>query len=107
MSIGFGQIIIIILVILLIFGASRLPKIAEDLAKGMKAFKRGLTDDNEDTKESPGSTPEPQAPARKSLPKKATSSSKSAPTKAIKGAKKTSVKKSTSQKKQSKAVKNA
>lgn len=46
MSLGFGQIIIIVIVILLIFGASRLPRIAEDLAKGMKAFKKGLADDD-------------------------------------------------------------
>lgn len=45
MSLGFGQIIIILVVIFLIFGASRLPRIAEDLAKGMKAFKKGLADD--------------------------------------------------------------
>jgi sec-independent protein translocase protein TatA len=45
MSLGFGQIVIIVLVILLIFGAGRIPRIMEDIAKGMKAFKKGLTED--------------------------------------------------------------
>lgn len=40
------QILLIILVIVLIFGASRVPAIAENLAKGIKSFKKGLKDDD-------------------------------------------------------------
>lgn len=105
MSIGFGQIIIIILVIILIFGASRLPKIAEDLAKGMKAFKRGLTDETDDPKESVVSTPQPSA--KKALPKKAASTFKKKPEQTTKVIKKATAKKTSGTKKQSKAVKNA
>lgn len=105
MSIGFGQIIIIILVIILIFGASRLPKIAEDLAKGMKAFKRGLADETDDPKESIAPTPQPSE--KKALPKKAVSSSKKKPTQTTKVIKKAAAKKTSGTKKQSKAVKNA
>ncbi len=61
MSLGFGQIIIIVIVILLIFGASRLPRIAEDLAKGMKAFKKGLADDENAPD---GDVPAPSHPVR-------------------------------------------
>ncbi len=41
------QIILIILAIVVLFGASRVPGIAENLAKGIKSFKKGLADDGE------------------------------------------------------------
>lgn len=40
------EIILIIVVILLLFGAGRVPSIMENLAKGMKSFKQGLKDDD-------------------------------------------------------------
>lgn len=39
------QILIVILVILLLFGANRLPRVMEDMAKGIKSFKKGLKED--------------------------------------------------------------
>lgn len=42
------QIILVILVIVLLFGASRVPGIAENLAKGINSFKKGLKDDGAD-----------------------------------------------------------
>ena len=41
------QILIVVLLILVVFGASRLPFIAENLAKGINSFKKGLKDDDE------------------------------------------------------------
>ncbi|MCB1563276.1 MAG: twin-arginine translocase TatA/TatE family subunit [Alphaproteobacteria bacterium] len=38
------QILLVLLVILLLFGASRVPGIAENLAKGITSFKKGLKD---------------------------------------------------------------
>ncbi len=40
------QILIVVLLLLVVFGASRLPMIAENLAKGIKSFKTGLKDDD-------------------------------------------------------------
>jgi sec-independent protein translocase protein TatA len=40
------QILIVIVVIMLLFGANRFPRIMEDLAKGIKAFKSGLKDED-------------------------------------------------------------
>ncbi len=40
------QIVLIIVVILLLFGAGRVPGIMENIAKGVKSFKRGLKDDD-------------------------------------------------------------
>ena len=43
-----SQGLIILLIIVLVFGASRLPKISEDLAKSIKAFKHGLSDESKE-----------------------------------------------------------
>jgi sec-independent protein translocase protein TatA len=45
------QIILVILVIVLLFGASRVPGIAENLAKGINSFKKGLKDEGDDLPE--------------------------------------------------------
>jgi sec-independent protein translocase protein TatA len=43
------QILIIVLVVLLLFGAGKLPRIMEDMAKGIKSFKKGMKDEDEST----------------------------------------------------------
>lgn len=50
MTPGPFQILIVVLLILLVFGASRVPAIAENLAKGINSFKKGLKDDDEPKK---------------------------------------------------------
>ncbi len=42
----FHWIIVLVVVVVLFGGAGRLPRLGEDLAKGLKAFKRGLHDDD-------------------------------------------------------------
>lgn len=44
------QIALIIVLVLLIFGAGRVPSIMENLAKGVKGFKRGLSDEESQDK---------------------------------------------------------
>lgn len=51
MSIGLGEVILILVVVLLIFGAARLPEIGKALGKGIKEFKKEVKDINEDDKE--------------------------------------------------------
>ena len=46
MTPGIWQIAIVVILVLLIFGAGRLPRIMEDLAKGIKSFKKGMNDAN-------------------------------------------------------------
>ncbi len=41
---GFGEILIILVIILLLFGAKRIPEIAGSLGKGINEFKRNITD---------------------------------------------------------------
>ena len=47
MSLGIWQIALLVVLVLLLFGAGRLPRIMGDVAKGIKSFKKGL--DDEDT----------------------------------------------------------
>ena len=49
MSIGIWQVILILLIVLIIFGAGKLPKVMGDVAKGVKSFKSGLKDDEDET----------------------------------------------------------
>lgn len=46
MSAGPLELFLIVLVILLLFGAGRVPGIMENIAKGVKSFKQGLKDDD-------------------------------------------------------------
>ncbi len=47
MSLGIWQILLIVLLVLLLFGAGKLPAVMGDLAKGVKNFKKGLDEDDE------------------------------------------------------------
>jgi sec-independent protein translocase protein TatA len=43
-NIGATEIILIVLVILLLFGAKKIPELARGIGKGMSEFKKGLKD---------------------------------------------------------------
>ena len=43
-NLGFMEILIILLIVLLLFGARRLPEIGQSMGKGIREFKRSLTD---------------------------------------------------------------
>lgn len=43
-NIGFGELLLIVLAILLLFGAKKIPEIARNIGKGMNEFKKGLKD---------------------------------------------------------------
>jgi sec-independent protein translocase protein TatA len=45
---SFWHWLVVLAVILIVFGAGRLPSVAGDLAKGIKNFKAGLRDEGED-----------------------------------------------------------
>ena len=51
MSPSIWQIGLIVLLILLLFGAGRLPRVMNDLAKGIKSFRKGLSEDEDDSAE--------------------------------------------------------
>jgi len=45
MGLSIGHILILLIVILIVFGAGRLPQVMGDLGKGIRSFKAGLNDD--------------------------------------------------------------
>lgn len=55
--------IIVLLIVLLLFGAGKLPKVMGDLAKGVKSFKAGLQDDSEDATPGANAKTIPNQPA--------------------------------------------
>jgi sec-independent protein translocase protein TatA len=55
-SVGFREILIVLLIILILFGAKRIPELMRSMGKGINEFKGGLKGDpptNEDKKQEP------------------------------------------------------
>lgn len=46
MGLSIWHLAVVILVIVLMFGTKRLPNVMEDLAKGIRSFKKGLKEDD-------------------------------------------------------------
>ena len=65
-NLGTGEIIAIFLVILLLFGGRKIPELMRGLGKGVKSFKQGMNEVEEELKKpleelddnKPGSTPD-------------------------------------------------
>jgi sec-independent protein translocase protein TatA len=51
MGMSLSHLLIILLIILVLFGAGKLPQVMADLAKGLKAFKDGMQNNNDSKKE--------------------------------------------------------
>jgi sec-independent protein translocase protein TatA len=51
-NLGFMEILLILVVVLLLFGAKRLPEIGASFGKSIKAFKSGLSDVDRSIRES-------------------------------------------------------
>ena len=47
MSIGFWQIAIVVILVVLLFGRGKISSLMGDVAKGIKSFKKGINDDEE------------------------------------------------------------
>ena len=57
MSIGFWQIAIVVVLVVLLFGRGKISSLMGDVAKGIKSFKKGMSD-NPDQSSSTSSTEE-------------------------------------------------
>ena len=55
MSIGFWQIAIVVVLVVLLFGRGKISSLMGDVAKGIKSFKKGMSD-NPDSKDSTSSS---------------------------------------------------
>ena len=47
-NVGMGELIVILLIVLLLFGAKRLPEVAKSLGKSVRSFKEGMNDITDD-----------------------------------------------------------
>ena len=63
-SFGSGELIIVLIIVLLVFGGSQLPKLAKNLGKAQKEFKDGLSEGMKDDKPAtpPAQTPQAVVP---------------------------------------------
>ena len=50
MSLGFGEILVILFIILLLFGAKKLPDLARGLGQGMREFRRATNEIQDEIK---------------------------------------------------------
>ncbi len=50
-NVGMGELVVILLIVLILFGAKRLPDLAKGLGRSIKAFKDGMHDITEDKKD--------------------------------------------------------
>ena len=58
-EIGFDKLVLIIVVALLLFGAKRLPEIGASFGKGIREFKRSLSDTQDELSAAPDSQDRP------------------------------------------------
>tara|TARA_B100000427_G_scaffold75433_1_gene61482 strand:+ start:7070 stop:7285 length:216 start_codon:yes stop_codon:yes gene_type:complete len=49
MSIGFWQIAVVVILVVLLFGRGKISSLMGDVAKGIKSFKKGMASDTPDT----------------------------------------------------------
>ena len=55
MSIGFWQIAIVVVLVVLLFGRGKISSLMGDVAKGIKSFKKGMSDNPDQTSSSSSS----------------------------------------------------
>jgi sec-independent protein translocase protein TatA len=68
-SIGWPEILLVLLVVLLLFGATRLPQLGRSMGQGIRGFKQGLKEDppadDEDQHDDADAEAEPTTPEKK------------------------------------------
>ncbi len=61
-KLGMGELIVILLIVVILFGANKLPQLVKGLGEGIRSFKKSFAGEDE---EKPTSTTQPSDPARK------------------------------------------
>ncbi len=65
MGIGFWQLIVILLIVMILFGRGKLPALAEDMGKSVRLFKKGLAEDEKSEKDNQIAAPQSDANDKK------------------------------------------
>lgn len=47
-NIGFGEILLLVLILVILFGGKKIPELAKGLGQGIKSFKKALKGEEED-----------------------------------------------------------
>jgi sec-independent protein translocase protein TatA len=71
-NIGFPELIVILLILVLVFGASRLPALGEGMGKAIRSFKRGVAQNEDIEVRDMGKAHSPGEPIKTAPPKPAT-----------------------------------
>lgn len=61
MNLGLPELGIVLLVVLVLFGGSKIPKLARSLGQAQKEFKAGLDDEAKDEPSQPDATKQPDS----------------------------------------------
>ena len=56
-NLGMWEILVILMVLLLVFGAKRLPEIGQSMGKGIREFKKSIKDVRDEIENEPSSLP--------------------------------------------------
>lgn len=48
MSLSFGHLLLVLIIVFILFGAGKLPKVMGDIGKGMRNLREGLKGDEDD-----------------------------------------------------------
>ena len=67
---GIWEIVLILVIILIIFGVGKLPQVGNAIGKGLRAFKRGQSGEEDDDKEKEKEEVTVKAKAKKTTRKK-------------------------------------
>jgi sec-independent protein translocase protein TatA len=62
-NLGLSELIVILMILLLVFGASRLPQLGESLGRTIRGFKRGLASDDKIAVQDPNAQQQPVPPS--------------------------------------------
>jgi sec-independent protein translocase protein TatA len=67
---GIWEIVLILVIILIIFGVGKLPQVGNAIGKGLRAFKRGQSGEEDEEKEVVSAKPKTRKTASKKAAKK-------------------------------------
>ena len=70
-GLGYQELLIILVIVLILFGANRLPELARSLGSSVKEFKKGVTEAQKDETTAAAKKDETTAAAKKEEEKKA------------------------------------
>ena len=82
-NLGFGELVIVLVIVLVLFGAKRIPEISASFGKGIREFKKNVNDVERQVTEPDRSEPRLRAPDPLGTPRDATEEARPEPKRLI------------------------